>query len=190
MHAVNATITVLQGGKSPPPFDIRGQKEALRLLTHYVGDLHQPLHVGSIYLSDAGKPIDPATPKDAHDHGNAGGNQIAIEGSNLHRQWDDVSDKLFKDLLAGSGAAEARKVTPAPGAALQWSAEWAGETTTEAAKAFAGLKFGAKVAAPAGTAWPATATEPDYRHAREALQHEQIVKAGARLAQILVTLWP
>ncbi|WP_310388112.1 S1/P1 nuclease, partial [Roseateles sp.] len=46
--ALGAAITVLQGGKSPPPINFVGQREALRLLTHYVGDLHQPLHVGSV----------------------------------------------------------------------------------------------------------------------------------------------
>jgi S1/P1 Nuclease len=190
VHAINATITVLQGGKSPAPFDIRGRKEALRLLAHYLGDLHQPLHVGAIYLGDDGRSLDPATPQDAHDHGTAGGNQIQLEGNNLHRQWDDVSDKLFKQLLAGSGAAEARKQFPATGSLPQWPADWASETASQAAKAFEGLKIGAKVVTAAGAEWPATAAEPAYQGAREALQHEQLVKAGARLAQVLTALWP
>ncbi len=190
VHAINATIVVLQGGKSPAPFDIRGQKEALRLLTHYIGDLHQPLHVGAVYLDDAGHPLDPATPKEAHDHGNAGGNAILLEGRKLHQWWDDIPDKLFTELIGGDGAAQARKLAPTPGAIDGWSATWAGETTGAAALAFNDLRIGAKVVTAGVATWPAAAPEPDYRLARETLQHEQLVKAGARLAQILTALWP
>lgn len=190
VQAIRAAIVVLQGGKSPAPFDIRGQREALRLLTHYLGDLHQPLHVGSIYLSDAGKPLDPATAKDALAHGNAGGNAILIEGRDLHQLWDDIPDRLFTQLLGASGAQQARKVPRTAGTADQWPAAWAGETVRQAAPAFRDLRFGARIAGSGPAKWPATAREPDYRRAREALQHEQLVKGGARLAQILTTLWP
>jgi hypothetical protein len=190
VHAVGATIAVLQGGKSPAPFDIRGQKEALRLLTHYLGDLHQPLHVGVLYLDDAGQPLDPSSPQDAHDHGTAGGNQILLEGRNLHQAWDDVSDTQYKQLVSGKATDEARHVAPTPGELPQWAAEWAGETTAQAARAFEGLKIGAKIATANGANWPATAAEPAYRQARAALQREQLLKAGARLAQILKTLFP
>lgn len=54
---------------------------ALRLLIHYVGDIHQPLH--------ATARVDPQYPK-----GDAGGNFVAIpvkEGAkNLHSVWDSV----------------------------------------------------------------------------------------------------
>lgn len=190
VHAINACIVVLQGGPSPAPFDIRGPREALRLLAHYVGDLHQPLHVGAIYLDEAGHPLDPATPKEAHDHGNAGGNQVQLEGKKLHALWDDVPDKIFKPLLAGPGAKQARAVAATPGDTLQWSAEWAGESTAQAAQVYAPLTLGARTVTLAGTEWPATAAEPAYRQARAAMQQEQLVKGGARLAQILKALWP
>jgi len=190
VHAINASIVVLQGGPSPAPFDIRGQREALRLLSHYVGDLHQPLHVGAIYLDEAGQPLDPATPKDAHDHGNAGGNQIQLEGKKLHALWDDVPDKIFKPLLAGPGATQARQVAATSGELPTWSAEWASESTARAAQVYAPLKLGKRTVTLAGAEWPATAAEPAYRQAREAMQQEQLVKGGARLAQILKALWP
>ena len=190
VHAINASLAVLEGGKSPAPIDIRGQREALRLLTHYLGDLHQPLHVGSIYLDDAGHVLNPANEKDAHDHSNAGGNSIMVGSSKLHGLWDDVSDKLLKQMVGGPGLTEARAVPATPGAMPTWAAGWAGETVGEAGKAFKDLKIGAKHAGAMGAEWPATAAEPAYRQAREALQHEQLVKAGARLAQILTTLWP
>jgi S1/P1 Nuclease len=152
--------------------------------------MHQPLHVGAIYLDDAGHSIDPASPKEAHDHGNAGGNQIALEGKKLHALWDDVPDKLFKPMLAGPGAEQAKKVPATAGDPLRWSAEWAGESTAQAAKVYAPLKLGKRQVTLAGAEWPATTAEPAYRQAREAMQKEQLVKGGARLAQILKALWP
>lgn len=194
VHAINATVAVLQGRKSPPPFDIRTRKEALRLLVHYLGDLHQPLHVGSIYLDDAGRPMDPATAEEAREHGNAGGNLIELEDKKLHAIWDDVSDTLLKQLLGGQGAAEARKLLPGAGSRAPWAADWtttwASDTVVAARKAYKGLKFGPKVTTPAGSEWRATAAEPAYRRAREALQREQLIKGGARLAQVLNAVWP
>ena len=186
VHAMVAAITVLQGGQSPAPINIAGQREALRLLSHYIGDLHQPLHVGSIYLSDAGEPLNPATAKEAHDHDNAGGNQLLLKGWKLHAVWDDLPGKLTTTLMTGAGVAQARKVKQATGAMARWPAAWASDTLADADQVFKGLKIAPK----AGDTWAVTATEPDYRLAREALQHAQIVKAGARLAQIVSTLWP
>ena len=35
-------------------------REALRLLAHYVGDIHQPLHVAAVYLDREGRVVDPS----------------------------------------------------------------------------------------------------------------------------------
>jgi hypothetical protein len=70
-----------------------------------------------------------------------------------------------------------------------WPTVWASDTATQAGKAFQDMTFSAKVDVGFDTGWPATAPEPAYDQAREALQHQQIVKAGARLAKILTTLW-
>src|ERR1700738_5236819 len=50
VSAINACIAVLQDRPVPSPFFIKDKKEALFLLAHFVGDIHQPLHVGAIYL--------------------------------------------------------------------------------------------------------------------------------------------
>src|SRR5205814_265690 len=50
MSAINAAVTVLKGNPSPDPFKIKDKTEVLFLLSHFVGDVHQPLHVGAIYL--------------------------------------------------------------------------------------------------------------------------------------------
>jgi S1/P1 Nuclease len=66
---INAAIMVLQNMPAPAPFSIKDKKEALFLLAHFVGDLHQPMHVSAIYLdpngnfvdADSGVPYDPNT---------------------------------------------------------------------------------------------------------------------------------
>ena len=190
VQTMNALLVVLRGGKSPAPFNIKNPAEALRLLTHFVGDLHQPLHVGSVYLTDAGQPLDPATEQEAKAHNNSGGNAVPFEGRNLHKSWDGITDAMYKKFIAGASKAEAGQVAATPGALADWPTTWADDTAAEAAKAFGGLTFGAKVKAGFDSGWPASAAEPAYRQAQQALQHDQIVKAGARLAKILSTLWP
>jgi hypothetical protein len=57
--AINAAIAVLRDRPAPPPFSIADKKEALFLLAHLLGDLHQPLHVAAVYLDRNGTPVDP-----------------------------------------------------------------------------------------------------------------------------------
>jgi hypothetical protein len=194
LHAITAAAAVLKSGeasaKSPAPFNISGQREALRLLAHYIGDLHQPLHVGAIYLNDAGQPIDPATQADADAHDNAGGNALLLEGSKLHELWDKVTSAQRTLALDGSGAAAARLLPAPSGSAGTWPLAWANDTLGVARQAFAPLKFGAKTPGIKPDQWPATAPAPTYKNTRETLQREQIVKAGAHLARLLTALLP
>lgn len=45
VHLINGCVTVLEGGE----FEGLIQKDALRLLIHFVGDVHQPLHTVAGY---------------------------------------------------------------------------------------------------------------------------------------------
>ena len=192
VQAISAALVVLQQGKgsSPKPFNIKDPAEALRLLSHFVGDLHQPLHVGSVYLSDAGKLLDPANAQEAKLHDNGGGNGIPFEGRKLHEAWDGISPTLYKGFLAGDNLAAARKVPATPGALATWPVAWADETASVASQAFKDLHFAPKVTVGKDESWPASAAEPAYRQAQQVLQKDQIVKAGARLAKILTTVFP
>ena len=192
VQATGAMIAVLQGKKPAAGFNIASQREALRLLSHYVGDLHQPLHVGSVYLDAHGKAVLPASEAEAHASSNAGGNGIVLKTAKLHALWDDFpSTKAFQLLSPdgkkpGAGAVAARQVPTTGGAVSTWPAGWATDTLGHADDAFVGLTFGTRI----GAQWPATSKEPDYRQAREQLQRDQAVKAGARLAQLLTALFP
>jgi len=76
---------VLSGKPAPAPFSLLNEKEALLLLAHFVGDLHQPLHVGAIYLDAEAKPVDPARWTDPL-MDTVGGNAIKHENISLHRE--------------------------------------------------------------------------------------------------------
>ena len=198
VQAVQAAITVLQGGTPAAAFNYGGQsaalrkREAMRLLVHFVGDLHQPLHVASLYLDPQGQALLPVDDAQAKASSNAGGNGILVGKTKLHALWDDVPGKIaFKLLPAdgkgpGAGATAARLLPPSTGALDTWPTAWANDTIGHAGPVFQGLHIGARV----GDAWPATSTEPAYRQARDTLQQAQLIQAGARLAQLLTTLFP
>jgi hypothetical protein len=62
--------------------DDQGKSIALRLLLHYYGDIHQPLHCASRYTLDQ------------FPDGDRGGNEFKLKNhykaSNLHALWDSV----------------------------------------------------------------------------------------------------
>jgi hypothetical protein len=79
---------------------------ALILLTHYVADIHQPLHVGAEYFDEHGRVVDPDKDKSAL--GDEGGNTFTLELSDepprrrgihkkkFHGFWDyDAVNALF-----------------------------------------------------------------------------------------------
>lgn len=186
VHAINATIAVLQGKPAPPPFNIASQKEALMLLVHFVGDLHEPLHVGAMYLGADGKLVNPEIgpfdPKsDTH-----GGNSIGPQKSNLHHTWDETKYLLTAATAPPSMVASAKQV-PVPSVNVLTSpAEWAGDTVRVAqTKSFTHLTTGPS----SGGRWPLK-TGKDYTASRTQTQTDQVAKGGARLAALLEVLWP
>jgi len=187
VHAINACIAVLQGAKAPPPFNIKDKSEALYLLAHFIGDIHQPLHVGALYLSptgalidpDAAKPFDPKT-------GTAGGNAIAEGTGNMHSAWDGIAQSISTegspDMLAA-----AKQVAATPGPLSGWAGVWASDTLLQSRKAFAHLSF---TAGSGGKAWTVdTSADPDYALNRAELQKIQLERGGKRLADLLNAIW-
>jgi hypothetical protein len=191
VSAIKAAVAVLQGGTSPAPISITSKKEALRLLAHYVGDIHQPLHVGAIYLSPTGTEVDPDHTTLTSAMKTEGGNQLVIAPKHqLHHEWDTIADSLQVPQYLSEGVAAAKAEPLTGGAMSTWPVKWATESVLASHKAFAGLTFGAEANAGKSTqSWPTT--EPaGYAATREAIQKEQINKAGARLAQLLEAIYP
>jgi len=181
--AVHAAIAVLQGGAAPAPFAIDSKRDALRLLAHWVGDLHQPLHVEAVYLDARGRPIDPDRGRFDPATATRGGNSIQDGDWNLHAEWDAVRPEVAAEVRAGLAAA--RAVPRATGQPSEWPEAWATDTIAAGRAAFAPLSFGRRE----GDHW--TVSPPaDYPRTREDLQRRQLTKAGARLAQLLRAIWP
>ncbi len=104
VHMMRLCIAVLRG-EEPEENPRRITKPiAIILLAHYVGDIHQPLHVGAEYFDGDGKPVDPD--KGGTGLADEGGNTITIPfaGSRkkLHGYWDN--DAVSALLPPGSGA--------------------------------------------------------------------------------------
>jgi hypothetical protein len=188
--AISAAIAVLQDKPAPPPFSILDKKEALLMLTHFMGDLHQPLHVASAYLDADGRLVDPDI---AHtiDPATAtnGGNSIQDQNVVFHAEWDDIptdiGDAWTKELLA-----DARSVPATEGTIEDWPAKWASDSIRVAHEAFAGLSF-QEVKPPPNVEWRVAFNDHTaYLWLSDIIKRRQLAKGGARLAQILNAIWP
>jgi hypothetical protein len=192
VSALTAVIAVLQDQPAAAPFAIKDKKEALLLLAHLMGDIHQPLHVGSVYLDSQSQPFDPGpagTPIDKATD-TVGGNDIEDRSTNLHAEWDDVSTSLNPLAPAAPLLADAKAVKPTGGDLKGWPAAWASETVLVARGAFEGLRYGKAGALKAGDWVVQVADRPAYAAQRRSVQAQQITRAGARLAQLLNAIWP
>ena len=152
---------VLADRRSPK----RERQHALLFLVHFVGDLHQPLHVG--------------------DHDDRGGNLTQIQffdsGTNLHRLWD--SDLIHR--VGGNDHAWVERVkhTITPDTVEAWSRgsveDWADDSLRAAKRAYAGPK---KSPTPLVSG---TQLGEDYVQMADPILREQMGRAAVRLANEL-----
>jgi len=192
VHAALAAIEVLRGRPAPPPFEIAGKREALLILSHYVGDIHQPLHVVAIYLDANGKTVDPDSVGLHADNDTTGGNSILDGAQKLHHEWDEIPAKLLVGATAFDNlVARSRTVAETPGDMSTWPTQWASETVRVGRAAFTGLRFASKTAHGGKPLWTVTGTHTSaYRTRADSLKTAQLAAAGARLAQLLMAIWP
>ena len=122
VHMIAYCVDVLQG-RIPEENDRKITKPiAVILLTHYVGDIHQPLHVGAEYFDKDGNIDDPDKDKDAV--ADEGGNtlDLRIAGDppsghlnhtkKLHGFWDtDTVNALLPAVPEGANKAEKYAIT-------------------------------------------------------------------------------
>ncbi|MBS0202935.1 MAG: hypothetical protein JSS49_08565 [Planctomycetes bacterium] len=99
-------IDVIEGTASTPDAYAINQRVAVILLCHYLGDIHQPLHVGAVYFDGTGKRVDPnVAPGALPTHG---GNDIRVHVGGtgtfaLHAYWDGKSIDEAVHKLTGHG---------------------------------------------------------------------------------------
>jgi len=189
--AINAAVAVLQGNPTPAPFSIKDEKEAVLLLAHLVGDLHQPLHVGAIYIDShnhatnpdaAGQQLDPKTET-------RGGNSIHDGSTNLHAEWDSISSSIKPDHITATMLNSAKAIQPPDGDVTTWAENVASDTVVVSHTAFKGMTF-----THTGTTkitWTAHfGDRTAYLATKRKVQSAQLTKAGAHLAEIFNAIWP
>jgi hypothetical protein len=189
------------------------KSEALWLLAHLVGDIHQPLHVGSIYFDkqNCATMVDPNDVPGgmANVVSTTGGNLIYLRppepgsfavgpADNLHFFWDGaaVVEAMRVRGLTGSEEAFARSLaTTMPpgwhndGPPESWAAQWATEILPTAREAHTRLAFAVKErkAREPGDIYCTWTTTVDQAYSDWAAKTaaEQLAKAGFRLAALL-----
>ncbi|APG60042.1 S1/P1 nuclease [Christiangramia salexigens] len=153
VQAIRKCISVLKDGNAP-----REKKQFfLKMLVHFVGDLHQPFHVG--HSSDKG------------------GNDIQVrwfnDGSNIHRVWDSEMINFYQmsytELAQNTDdLSKSELKTIQEGSLL----DWVYESRNMAEELYSGVNSGDKL----GYSYM-------YEHMPTVLS--QLQKGGLRLAKIL-----
>jgi len=153
-------------------------------LAHYVGDLHQPLHVGAAYLEPKGRLVDPEKGTYDPNTDTRGGNDIKVGSTNLHALWDAIPASLGESHV-NVLLKQAESVQATSGNVYDWPAIWASDTLGAARRAFSGIKFSGKK----NGQWNATLPSK-YRRRMNSIKKTQVTKAGAHLGQLLEAVWP
>jgi S1/P1 Nuclease len=201
IHAIERCITVLETGASVSG-ELR-RTQALRLLVHFVGDIHQPLHCGTGFyrLSDTKPPVLVTDPSEALGLPNDRGGNDLFYGpkEELHALWDiglvaQIADTFdFRSLEAVLKQDYFRPSSPVTsGDYHRWPEVWALESVRLAKDAYFGIRFNnVETMGEREPLWIPITLPGDYEKKNTALAAQQLVRAAVRLAQLLDRLrWP
>jgi nuclease S1 len=141
---------------------------ALRLVAHFVQDLHQPLHVG--------------------DRGDRGGNDLQLQffgqGSNLHRIWDS-------GLLERDGEDEPAMVRSLSVLARQHEADWDRGTVEDwATESLSAAKVAYLVPNGGGPLRKGASLGRSYQSANISTARKRVAQSGVRVASLLNASFP
>lgn len=142
VHMLNICIRTLQG--HPDPDHPLSERNALKLLVHFLGDIHQPLHVGCGFIDIHGPNgnimivRDPLRIKQKNLPSDRGANDLVIDNDrkNLHGFWDftlvtslmtSVGQEITSDTLGTFLTQNVRpKASWSPHGPIDtWAAQWA-----------------------------------------------------------------
>lgn len=155
VHMIPFCIRVLKGQEPQPNQRAITKSVALILLAHYLGDIHQPLHVGAEYFNRSGIPFEPT--RDNKGFADQGGNKLILftlvggkltNAGVLHSYWDGqaVANAFGSSPIAASANQLASdKNEPAnwrlTGAVETWAEQLANDIMPLAREAHARLVF-------------------------------------------------
>jgi S1/P1 nuclease len=178
-------------------------REAIRMLAHLVGDMHQPVHVGNGFVAASG-PLRFVEPRGATGWRPTVGGNVLVYGPedrfNLHSYWDShiVNLAMRNDdvpayaarLMAEVPAAPAWRETGDPDA---WPERWVNESLGYAREAYRDIRIVAYLGAdPSGRIPHRWRIEQPrgYDDRSRARIRTQLARGGYRLAAILRAIWP
>jgi hypothetical protein len=179
------------------------RREALRFLAHLVGDIHQPMHVGTGFVAAEG-PLRFVLPQGSTGwRVTLGGNALVYgpqDRFNLHSYWDAHAVNLAMRRDDAKTAA-ARLVQELPldagwrntGDIETWPETWANEGLDYAEAAHAGVKILAYLGPDESgrTAHRWRIQQPSgYDEKSQVIVRLQLAKAGYRLSATLRAIWP
>ena len=211
VHAIARCVRALESAHPTPHL---GRSQALRFLIHLVGDIHQPLHVGTGYYRITDHRVllvtDPAAAR--HTPNDAGGNALCYAGSpthclgRLHPLWDgDLVRQVARSPDTMRLVAALRRKTADPawqrahavalsdpdGDHHAWAAQWASASVREARAAYAGIRFGQVVLDHGLLRTIAVTLPPEYAADQLDRVAAQLLAAGIHLAHLLDRIdWP
>jgi S1/P1 nuclease len=181
--ALEANVEILKNST-----DKNAQAKALRLVIHFVGDIHQPLHCATRYSK--------ALPE-----GNRGGNLFAIrirgvdgklKKSNLHSYWDNGIER-FPPTGPNFAPPPLSRIPPAVAAAVAGNPDTDPDLKLDDPfnfNAWADESF--ELAKNVGYAGVRSGKIPNSEYNRKALRvaRKRVAWGGYRLAALLNAIWP
>jgi hypothetical protein len=189
-------IRVLRGSSTFTP------REAVRMLAHLVGDMHQPLHVGNAYVSASGSlrfvvPIGPTGWRTS-----VGGNALVYgpqDRFNLHSYWDThIVNLAMRNDDVPTYAARLVKELPVPaewqdtGDPETWPERWVNEGLGLAKEAHQDIRLttylGPDEAGRSPHRWRIEQPAGYDDRSRPRIR-VQLAKGGYRLAALLRAIW-
>ena len=210
VHMIPFCIRVLKG-QDPENNDRKITKSvALILLVHYLGDIHQPLHVGAEYFNSSGNPFEPSSSNPGF--ADQGGGKLTLytftagklkSAGGSHKYWDGQTvDNAFGTASISASAKKLASKEPAnwklAGPVDTWAEKMANEILPIAREAHTRLEFSKiKIApgtAPGSDIKSGRGSEKKHSHGKyyatwaAATVKTEIQKGGWRLAALLEEL--
>lgn len=219
VHVLKDAIKTLRT-HTPPAGRSWTEREALFLVIHLIGDIHQPLHVGAAYVDAELHFFVPNDTKQAEATNTSGGNILCYRTKSLHAAWDDdfvlhaMREHHVKDAFEFSKGLviSAHAMATPSGNPEDWVESWADESLELSAQALkrvsvVSMHEGGTARSPCANPHANEKTNEKQEHAdsrkgwditlpegySEQASHEvthRLAQAGGRLARVLKAIWP
>lgn len=206
VHILQQCVSVLRGntGAAENPHRLTGRQAPL-LLAHLVGDVHQPLHVGTGYIDDNDDFVIPSSQADVDDGkvlSTHGDNYLQLGSRPLHSYCD--TDTIKSAMRRAKRTSPVDYATwllttrPAPphevGDPASWPERWANESLALAKTAHETVSIGERTEAQdryggSHVTWPVT-VPLSYLRTAPSTAEKAIANAGYRLTEVLRAIWP